>query len=87
MESGLHIATPILNVAKTDNIQNMETALDVSTPIRDVMTPLRVPIEQLDRTMNPPKKLLGDDVFKQFILLQKKQMEKMRNRGFQEYDE
>ncbi|MFQ6626687.1 hypothetical protein Gotur_005727 [Gossypium turneri] len=35
MESGLHIATPILNVAKTDNIQNMETALDVSTPIRD----------------------------------------------------
>ncbi|MFQ6661806.1 hypothetical protein Gotur_029837 [Gossypium turneri] len=35
MESGVHVATPILNVVTTNNIQNVEIALDVATPSRD----------------------------------------------------
>ncbi|MFQ6622030.1 hypothetical protein Gotur_002604 [Gossypium turneri] len=32
-----------------------------------------VPIERMDKTINTPRKLLGDDLFKQFVLLQTKQ--------------
>nr|KJB33113.1 hypothetical protein B456_006G073100 [Gossypium raimondii] len=29
----------------------------------------RIPIERLDKKMNPPKKLVGDDLYKQFVIL------------------
>ncbi|MBA0701797.1 hypothetical protein Goari_022574 [Gossypium aridum] len=37
-----------------------------------------VPIERMDKTMNPPRKLLDNDLFKQFVLLQTKQKEERR---------
>ncbi|MBA0650002.1 hypothetical protein Goklo_017495 [Gossypium klotzschianum] len=46
-----------------------------------------VPTEWMDKTMNLSRKLLRDDVFKLFILLQTKQKEEMRIRRFQEDDE
>ncbi|MBA0788774.1 hypothetical protein Gotri_025083 [Gossypium trilobum] len=56
---------------------------------QELMTPRAkmLPIEQAYKTMNRPRKLLGDDVFKQFILLQTKRKEERRKRGFQEDDE
>ncbi|KAK5803019.1 hypothetical protein PVK06_030657 [Gossypium arboreum] len=46
-----------------------------------------VPIERMDETMNPSRKLLGDDLFKKFFLLHPKQKEERRKRGFQEDDD
>ncbi|MBA0630604.1 hypothetical protein Godav_002682 [Gossypium davidsonii] len=45
-----------------------------------------VPMERLDKEMNPPKKLLGVDVYK-YVILQRKQKEERRKRGLQEEDE
>ncbi|MBA0743526.1 hypothetical protein Gogos_006193 [Gossypium gossypioides] len=39
-----------------------------------------VSMEQLDKEMNPPKKLPGDDIYKQYIILQRKQKEERRTR-------
>ncbi|MFQ6662156.1 hypothetical protein Gotur_030060 [Gossypium turneri] len=41
----------------------------------------------MDKTMNPPRKLHGNDIFKQFVLLQTKQKEERKKRGLQEDDE
>ncbi|MBA0756570.1 hypothetical protein Gogos_021884 [Gossypium gossypioides] len=46
-----------------------------------------VPMEQLDKEMNPLKKLLGDYVYKHYIILQRKQKDERRKRGLQEEDE
>ncbi|KAK5811923.1 hypothetical protein PVK06_027310 [Gossypium arboreum] len=43
-----------------------------------------VPIDRMDKTMNSPRKLLGDDLFKQFVLPQTKQKVERRKRRFQE---
>ncbi|MBA0876939.1 hypothetical protein Goshw_024500 [Gossypium schwendimanii] len=40
-EYGLHITTPLSNVATTNNIQIIEPVLDVVTSLRDVATSLR----------------------------------------------
>ncbi|MBA0795861.1 hypothetical protein Gohar_006692 [Gossypium harknessii] len=37
----------------------------------------------MDKEMNPQKKFVGDDVNKQFVILQRKQKEERRKRGVQ----
>ncbi|MBA0776355.1 hypothetical protein Gotri_011360 [Gossypium trilobum] len=39
-----------------------------------------VPIERMYKTMNPPRKLLNGDLFKQFVLIQTKQKEKEKEK-------
>ncbi|MFQ6625978.1 hypothetical protein Gotur_005597 [Gossypium turneri] len=51
-------------------------------PITESCKRAGVPIEQLDKEMNPSKKLLGDDVYKKYIIPQRKQKEQRRKRGF-----
>ncbi|KAK5825395.1 hypothetical protein PVK06_020225 [Gossypium arboreum] len=55
-----------------DCIKNLGNAIFFPRLIIELCKRARVPIEQMDKTMNPPRKLFDDDIFKQFILLQMK---------------
>lgn len=55
--------------------------------ITEMCKKARVPMKQLDRTMDPLSRLLGVDMFAQFTLLQRKQFEERRSRGLNDDDD
>ncbi|MFQ6649811.1 hypothetical protein Gotur_022093, partial [Gossypium turneri] len=66
-----------------DCVRNLEKGIFFPYLINKLCKKAGVPIERMDKTMNPPRKLLDDDLFKQYVLLQTKQKEERRKRGFQ----
>ncbi|MBA0874172.1 hypothetical protein Goshw_012910 [Gossypium schwendimanii] len=67
-----------------DCARNLEKGIFFPHLITKLCKRAGVPIDRMDKTMNPPRKLLGDDLFKQSVLLQTKQKEERRKGGFLE---
>ncbi|KAH1055812.1 hypothetical protein J1N35_033877 [Gossypium stocksii] len=67
-----------------DSARNLGKGIFFPNVITELRKRARVPIERMDKTMNPSRKLLGDDLFQQFVLLLTKHKEEKRTRGFQE---
>ncbi|MBA0868945.1 hypothetical protein Goshw_020879 [Gossypium schwendimanii] len=52
-----------------ESMRNLGKGIFFPNIITELCKRVGVPIERMDKTMNPPRKLLGDDLFKQFVLL------------------
>ncbi|MBA0694603.1 hypothetical protein Goari_004883 [Gossypium aridum] len=52
-----------------DSVRNLGKGIFSPNIIIELCKRVGVPIERMDKTMNPRRKLLGHDLFKQFVLL------------------